>query len=59
MSERTITIHVKNDVSLAKMMAAIFKEYEPSIEKIELKGVDTPVDHKVLHMPHNWFGPHR
>ena len=50
MNERTITIHVKDDINLAKMMAAIFREYEPSIDKIELKGVDTPVDHKVVRL---------
>ena len=50
MSERKITIHVKDDINLAKMMAAIFREYEPSIEKIELNGVDTPVDVKVVRL---------
>ncbi len=48
MSERSITIHVKNDISLAKMMAAIFREYQPSINKISMIGVDTPVDHRVI-----------
>lgn len=48
MADRTITIHVKDGINLAKMMSAIFREYEPSIEKIEMKGVDTPVDHKVI-----------
>ncbi len=57
MSERTITIHVKDEVNLSKMMAAIFREYEPSIEKIELKGVDTPVDHKVLRISRDWWAP--
>ncbi len=44
MSERSITIHVKNDISLARLMAAIFREYEPSIDKIKMTGVDTPLD---------------
>jgi len=47
MAERKITIHVKDGINLAKMMSAIFREYEPSIESIELKGVDTPLDHDI------------
>lgn len=44
MSERSITIHVKNGINLARMMAAIFREYEPSIDKISMIGVDLPMD---------------
>lgn len=44
MAERSITIHVKDGVNLAQLMAAIFREYEPSIEKIAMIGVDTPMD---------------
>lgn len=43
MSERSITIHVKDDINLAKMMSAIFIEYEPSIEKISKIGTDRVV----------------
>ena len=48
MSERSITIHVKKDINLARLMAAIFRQYEPSINSIIMKGVDTPLDVKVL-----------
>ena len=48
MAERSITIHVKDGINLAKMMAAIFREYEPSIDSISMIGVDTPVDHDIV-----------
>lgn len=44
MADRTIIIHVKDGVSLEKMMAAIFREYEPSIDLISMIGVDLPMD---------------